>query len=546
MIELRDYQRDLLERVRDALTSTGAKIMLQLPTGGGKTLIAGMLLSGWLNGGRKAVWLTHRKELVVQTGVMLGEAGVSAEANIPWDSGACAPSKANGVVILMAQTVTRRNTRADVDVWGGYTDTDLMIIDEAHHATADGWERAIRQWPGRVLGMTATPWRLSIREGFKHIFDCLLPGPQAANLQQDGWLCNSRVLSPLEEELIQGGEVDRTGEFSDSGIEEANRGRDIWTAGALRFWQKHCADRQTVVYAVSVEHARSLRDVFKEAGIPVGVLLGETPNGERGRLIESFLDGTIKALINVAVATEGFDLPDAACVVLTRPTMSLSLYLQMVGRGLRPKQNDGDCIILDLAGNSSVHGLPKEDRQWSLLPRGEQPSGGPPVVVRCPECESVSPAASHECTACGTPFGEHCGRCGAWRAWRRWSRKTACGEDHDLVCDLCHEDAHIQSSLPVTEELKELALLQYDDDLSPQRDTFLKNLLEEERCRVVSGVEERKEELRLFVENRRSELADDIELDRLFENHIGTLPTLEQPQTQAQRSRRFTEWEDNL
>ena len=542
MIELRDYQKDLLERVRDALASSSAKIMLQLPTGGGKTLIAGKLLSGWLNDGRKAVWLTHRKELADQTKVMLGEADVPAATNISWD--AVAPTIANGVVILMAQTVSRRNITANV--WGGYTHTDLMIIDEAHHATADGWERAIRQWPGPVLGMTATPWRLSVREGFDHLFDSLLAGPQVADLQQDGWLCNSRVVLPGGEQLIQGGPVNNLGDYSERGIELANEDRDVWTAGAFRFWQEHCADRQTVVYAVSVAHAHRLRHIFNEAGIPVGVLLGDTPNEERSRLIESFKDGTKKALINVAVATEGFDLPDAACVVLTRPTKSLSLYLQMVGRGLRQKQNDEDCIILDLAGNSLLHGLPGENRQWSLLPRGEQPSGGSPVVLRCPECESVSPAGSHECTACGAPFGEHCGRCGAWRAWKRWSRKTECGQAHDLVCDRCHEDAHVQASLPVTEDLKEVALPQYDDELPTQRDPFLKNLLEEERFRVVSGAEKRKEELRLFVENRRSELADDNELDRLFENHIDTLPPSERPQTQVQRSRRFTEWEGNL
>ena len=542
MIELRDYQKDLLERVRDSLASPSAKIMLQLPTGGGKTLIAGMLLSGWLNDGRKAVWLTHRKELADQTKVMLGEAGVPAATNISWD--AVAPTIANGVVILMAQTVSRRNITANV--WGGYTHTDLMIIDEAHHATADGWERAIRQWPGPVLGMTATPWRLSVREGFDHLFDSLLAGPQVADLQQDGWLCNSRVVLPGGEQLIQGGPVNNLGDYSERGIELANEDRDVWTAGAFRFWQEHCADRQTVVYAVSVAHAHRLRHIFNEAGIPVGVLLGDTPNEERGRLIESFKDGTKKALINVAVATEGFDLPDAACVVLTRPTKRLSLYLQMVGRGLRQKQNDEDCIILDLAGNSLLHGLPGENRQWSLQPRGEQPSGGSPVVLRCPECESVSPAGSHECTACGAPFGEHCGRCGAWRTWKRWSRKTECGQAHDLVCDRCHEDAHVQARLPVTEDLKEVALPQYDDELPTQRDPFLKNLLEEERFRVVSGAEDRKQELGLLVEIRGAELAVDNELDRLFENHIDTLPPSERPQTQVQRSRRFTEWEGNL
>ena len=194
--------------------------------------------------------------------------------------------------------------------------------------------------------------------------------------------------------------------------------------------------------------------------------------------------------------------------MLTRPTMSLSLYLQMVGRGLRPKQDDGDCVILDLAGNSLRHGLPDEERDWSLQPRSKQPSGKSPVVW-CPKCESLSPAGSHQCRNCGAPFGGPCDRCGAWRAWIRWSRKTVCGKVHDLVCDLCHYDAHIQAQLPVTEELKELAMLANDDELSPDRDPFLKNFLGEERRRVVGGAEERKDELRSLIGHRESELSDD-------------------------------------
>ena len=541
LIELRDYQQDLLVQMHRALASTRvARIMLQLPTGSGKTRIAGELLSGWLKDGRKAVWLTHRKELAAQTEGMLREAGVTATANMQWMPRTNAPTLLNGVVILMAQTVSRRSGRANV--WDGYNRSDLMIIDEAHHATADGWARAMKQWPGPVVGMTATPWRLSLKEGFDHLFRELHCGPQVAALQSDKWLCQARVMLPPEGERVQAGQVDYTGDYTESGIELANEDRDVWTAGALRFWQKHCENRQTVVYAVSVRHAQNLVAMFSDAGIPTGVLLGDTPTAERAKLIDHFRDGTVRALINVAVATEGFDLPDAACVVLTRPTMSLSLYLQMVGRGLRPKQDDGDCVILDLAGNSLRHGLPDEERDWSLQPRGEQPSVESPVVL-CQECESLSPLGSHQCRNCGAPFGEPCGRCGAWRAWIRWSRKTVCGKAHDLVCDLCHYDAHIQARLPVTEKLKELAMLANDDELSPDRDPFLKNFLGEERRRVVGGAEERKDELRSLIGHRESELSDDNVLYKLFENHLAALPPVGRPQTKPQESRLFSEWE---
>ncbi len=471
-MERRKYQEDLLERAQSALQdSQQARVMLQLPTGGGKTRIAGKLLSTWLKDGRKAVWLTHREELVAQTEGMLKKDGVSTTKDIPWPLVNRAPTIPNGVVILMVQKVSRRIKKAGV--WRDYNERDLMIVDEAHHAAAEGWSRAIRLWPGPVLGMTATPWRLSIWEGFDHLFYDLVCGPQIADLQLDEWLCNARVLSLPGDERIQGGRVDRTGDYTPGGIEEVNRDREVWTAGALRFWQRAGEGRQTVVYAVTKQHARNLVDVFNHAGYPAGVLLSDTPDTERAELVYRFKIGELKVLVNVAIATEGFDLPDAGCVLMTRPTKSLALYLQMVGRGLRPKPNSGDCVVLDMAGNSFEHGLPEEYREWSLEPRGDQPLGDAPVI-RCEKCEALSHAANHYCKHCGAPFGEECGRCGAWRAWKRWSLKTSCGQDHDIVCDLCHWDAHILTKLPVTQELEELAIPQPDDELNEGIDKYPK------------------------------------------------------------------------
>ena len=588
--------------------------MMQLPTGGGKTVIAGALLNAWLKGGRKAVWLTHRKELVTQTRDLLANAKVATSVDARWKPGDDAPARRNRVAILMAQTVSRRT--AGKIVWTKYSHDDLMIIDEAHHAAAAGWTRAMQQWPGRILGMTATPWRLSQKEGFDHLFSALLCGPSIVDLQSGNYLCGAQVLRPSSQWVIRGGEVGMDGDFTDAGIEAANQA-NIMTAGGLKFWQEHAQDRQTIVYAVSVDHARNLSAFFRDAGVPAAAMLGSTKDKERAALIAAFKNGYLKVLVNVAVATEGFDLPDASCVVITRPTRSLTLYLQMVGRGLRPKKDGGNCLILDLAANAELHGLPEDDRKWSLEPRAEEDDVGDAVTVWCERCDTVSPAASHTCQKCGAPFGKDCSRCGTWRAWKRWSLEKQCGEAHELVCDLCHRDAHIEAKLPINQELevslaelegKEaempspdnveteedlisqslgnyqefLAVLEgrfgvdlvnalgeiehhydfYEMGLEELKDEYgldladligrwqlyrlLRKLLEVERKKVMGSEDERQNKLCKAIEERESQLADDAQLDFMFEDFISNLPVDQLPQSKPQEHRMFAEWESGL
>ena len=546
--------------------------MVQLPTGAGKTFIAGELLSSLLEG-RKAVWLTHRKELADQTKQMLSESAVPASADINWQPGRRAPTIAGGVCILMAQTLSRR-VKQD-DIWADYTSEDIMIIDEAHHAAAEGYSMAMRLWQGPVIGLTATPWRLSKKEGFDHLFEQLICGPQVPDLQNGGYLCKVRVLSPSEEGRILGGYVDRTGDFSETGIESANASSDIWTAGAVEFWRKHGEYRQTVVYAVSTGHARNLLQVFRDQGVAASLILGETETSIRSSIIRDFKSGHIKVIVNVAVATEGFDLPDAGCVLITRPTLSVALYLQMMGRGMRPKSDGSDCLVLDMAGNTARHGLPGGYREWSLKPRGEEePPLGLPTVW-CPHCEQFSMFGLHNCEHCGEPFGQLCARCVKWRPWTEWSLSASCKEDHDPVCDRCHYDAHLRANLPVTPELRLLSHHEFDVDplgksnpltvsesrptemgrlsqqnsdemLDPERAPFLRDLLIEERGQVVGAEPDRIQQLRQLVAMRKLLLADDSQMWQKWSDHLAKTGERQDLLSYAERSRRFTEWEAAL
>ena len=522
-MELRNYQKDLLAQVEEALTAdTNARVMMQLPTGGGKTAIAGELLRRRLQSGRKAVWMTHRKELADQTREMLTLHGIDAEAVRYWKSSTDAPARSGGVVILMAQTVGSR--AKEMKVWNRYEETDLMVIDEAHHASAEGWERAMEQWPGQILGMTATPWRLSAKEGFEHLFSSLICGSQIRDLQMAKYLCKTRVLVPPPDQRIHGGRISNRGDYIPSGIIKANR-RGVWTAGARNFWKQEAQDRQTIAYAVSKDHARNLARVLSRAGISTGIILSDTKAQDRSNRIAAFRRGDLKVLVNVLVATEGFDLPDASCILVTRPTKSLALYMQMNGRGMRWKKGGGDCLILDMAYNSDEHGLPENNREWSLEPRGTQTDGEAPMV-QCKECGEESPVSSRDCRHCGVPFRDKCSRCGKWRAWASWEYEDYCGHEHDLVCDYCHLDAHVLASLPVDPLHDELAGI-VDEDMG-------------------AGEANRRSELLNLIGERERLLNDERALDSEFKKLLDILPKQRRPQNIPQTVDRFREWEGGL
>ena len=199
------------------------------------------MLEYWLgkSGKNKAVWLTHRKELANQTAQMLGETGVRAIVPKTWRVGQPAPAREGTAIVLMAQTVGLRNKQ--MKIWGNYGANDLLVIDEAHHAAASSWERAMQEWTGPIVGMTATPWRMSETQGFEHLFDELVHGPQIADLQASNWLCEARVIIPPPTLQIEAGEIsDITRDYTSRGVSQANSDRPgILTAGVLKFWQEY-------------------------------------------------------------------------------------------------------------------------------------------------------------------------------------------------------------------------------------------------------------------------------------------------------------------
>ncbi len=217
---------------------------------------------------------------------------------------------------------------------------------------------------------------------------------------------------------------------------------------------------------------------------------------------------------------------------------------------MRPKPNDGDCMILDLAGNTQAHNLPETERVWTLYPRGHFPDGEAPVIW-CEHCGTVSPAASHNCQRCGAPFGTDCQRCGKWRAWKRWILKDSCQYTHDKVCDLCHKDAHLQAHLPVTEEMERLAREEDDgdyevvidrDELDERLSLLIQELLKAEQDHVLAQYKAKRDELGEFVANEDGALRDDSVLDRQFDAYLKETPEEHRPRNFPQKADMYAEW----
>ena len=403
-IELRDYQQKDLEAVqRAAEESHHRKIIYQLPTGGGKTIWAVQYAVEHIENipFARVVVLSHRDEVQTQ---------------IRKDFKKYAPH----IIPEIRSPMKLYNMfNKGIEYWN-YSAYDLMIVDEAHHSPAKSWETPIKEFPGQVVGLTATPWRLSKVEGFDHIWQYLHCGPDIVWLTDNGHLCPLKIKTPPSRETITGRGHGTGGDYSMSQTYDYLNQHKHINIHAIEWLLRHTGpdrNKKSIVFCLTVEHAHATAETLTQKGYPARAIDAKTPLGERRRIIADFKDGDLHCLCNVFIASEGFDLPTAEIVAMFRPTKSLAMYLQMLGRGTRTAEGKEFGTILDAAQNATVHGHPYEPRIWSLKPRGKKEPGTPPSK-RCDYCRDVSPGGARKCYGCGHPFGKECDGCKAWRSWK--------------------------------------------------------------------------------------------------------------------------------
>ena len=398
-IVLHQFQRTAVEQVEGELAAGTAKQLLVAPTGAGKTEIASDLIKRGVAKHKRILFLAHRREIIQQTSRKLHRNGVSHGIIMAGADGGLRPQAP--VQVASIDTLRARALNRDVIA---LPLADIIFIDEAHHARALTYERVIDAYPkAAVIGLTATPCRGDGRE-LGNIFTKLIECPQVEELIGLGVLVRSRVYAPVDPDLT--GVRTQNGDYVINQL-ASRMNTDKLVGDIVTHWLQYGERRRTVVFAVDVAHSVHIRNEMMRARVRAEHLDAGTPIREREAILARLAAGETELVTNCMVLTEGWDMPEAGCCILARPTKQMGLYRQMIGRALRAAEGKQDAIILDHSGACYRHGLPEDPVEWTLAidrravnPAQEKRNVGGEFRLReCPECKALM--AVPPCGHCG-------------------------------------------------------------------------------------------------------------------------------------------------
>jgi DNA repair protein RadD len=408
---LRPYQEEVLKVIWDAIP-TDQFILVQAATGAGKTLIFSelikRLLTQWPN--LRIGILAHRRELITQAQDKLLKTWPVAPIGIACASISNDIDTDKSIVIGSIQTLSRRT--------GTTVPFDLVVVDEAHKIPGMNIKSQYKTWietmiqynpKVRILGMTATPFRLSqgyiygtaCKPGNINLFPDLHYRISISDLQKDGYLCGYRAKTTTDISSDLAG-VRKTGDYNVGDL-SAVMSKQQHVGSAVAALDEHASDQKhVIVFAVTIAHAEKLREAFGEQAT---IIHSELNDDARYQALSDFESGKIRIIVNVTILSEGFDSPAVDCIIMCRPTMSPGLFIQMTGRGLRPHPDKKDVLILDLANNCQTHGdpdsprveIPGRSKKKELLVEEKK-------IKTCPNCDEVVEPRATICMVCGWEF----------------------------------------------------------------------------------------------------------------------------------------------
>ncbi|MFV0397767.1 MAG: DEAD/DEAH box helicase family protein [Bacteroidales bacterium] len=364
---LRPYQIKAKEKIYRAW-DIHRSVMLQMPTGTGKTILFSAIIKEielYYNTSKILV-IAHREELIDQISSSLREKYKIDHGIIK--SGVLEDRKYN-VQVASIQTLTKRLNNN----WEE-TQFNFIIIDEAHHTLASTYLEVCNKYPeAKILGVTATPYRLNA-EPFFPFFNILIESQSVFSFIKDGWLSEYEYYSIDKESLVQDIidtiSIDSTGDYSEREMIRKLDREDV-KSSIINSYLKYAKGKKGIVYTISRGHNISIRDKYRKLGIRAESIDSETPSADRKNIIALFRKGEVDIICNVNIFSEGFDCPDVEFIQLARPTLSLSLYLQQVGRGLRKHKGKEKVIFIDNVGLYNEFGLPSLKRMWQYYFEGK-------------------------------------------------------------------------------------------------------------------------------------------------------------------------------
>jgi superfamily II DNA or RNA helicase len=388
MFTLHPYQVELSLKTRTAL-ATYRKVLMCSPTGSGKTVIAGDIFARAHAKGVKPVFLTDRIEIAQKTKETFEQFGLSVQL-ITADTKQVYKSDC---IIAMAETFYRRCMSG----WFPKHIVKLLFCDEAHMSV---FNKSIELFPeAYIVGLTATP--VSAAFNLNKTYQKIIMGPTTPELIQAGFLCPSVDIGQRDFLELK---YER-GDFSQESQREAFSSYGL-SQKMLTLWKHHASDRSTICYNIDIAHNEEMEAVFKAAGVSTCSITGKTNDKEREDAIRDYNVGKIQVMLNVGVATKGFDSPITSCIVANFSTASMSKWFQVTGRGARLNPGKDNFITLDMGNNILRHGSYNDTIDWEYLfhnPEQDIRKTTPPPKYLCNVCLAyVTNIHLPDCPVCDT------------------------------------------------------------------------------------------------------------------------------------------------
>jgi len=414
---LRDYQEDIVKQCSAAYVEGKQGVILQMPTGGGKTATSAYIINKYAKTNRQTLWLVHRQELLLQAAMTYAKYGLehrlicakNVERKIKVtqfkEYGRDFVNNESKNVISSVQTLIRRlETVTDLD-------PVQIIADECHLSLNNTFRTIIGTYPkARLLGLTATPIREDgqvFNRNRDGLYDELIHGPQVYELIEQGYLSEYETYNPPISLTTKEKIRTKGGDYDSKDLEEEFSNNLVY-GDVVKHYAKYSHNLPAIGFCPTIAVARQFTEKFKEAGYKAECLDGKTEDTARWKMLNDLAEGRLHVVMSVDVLIEGTDVPLATTALLLRKTKSLRIYLQSIGRVMRPHPDKKCALIMDFVGLTQVHGYPDDHREWTLdgkSTRRRRPSDSleESVVIRvktCPECfRDHDPAP--KCPSCG-------------------------------------------------------------------------------------------------------------------------------------------------